>query len=279
MTAHTPARCSFPVRDTRLPLVYRFPFGQRFPSTSARKVKYLAKMNSEPLSRSVEDYLKAVYLLNERGRAAGTSQLADALEVQPASVSGMVRRLAGDGLVRHEPYRGVRLTAKGKREALRILRRHRVIESYLVRRLGFSWDNVHAEAERLEHAASDDLVDRMAEAVDNPATDPHGAPIPTRSGEIDPTRYPCLDEMASGAHIRIRSVSDRDPARLRYFESVRLVPGARAIVRRRRNAPDEVMVVLEQDEKRGTSPPATVIALAASVARRVTVEEIPAPIS
>lgn len=136
------------------------------------------------LSRSVEDYLKVIYALNETGEAAGTSELARTLEVQPASVSGMVRRLASEGLVEHVPYRGVRLTADGAREALRVVRRHRIIETFLARHLGFSGDDVHEEAERLEHAASDRLVDRMADALGNPAQDPHGAPIPTR-GAID----------------------------------------------------------------------------------------------
>ncbi len=139
------------------------------------------------LSRSVEDYLKVIYSLNEQGDAAGTSDLARILEVQPASVSGMVRRLATDGLLEHEPYRGVRLTATGVREALRVLRRHRVIESFLVERLGYSGSEVHEEAERLEHAASDRLVDRMADALGNPTTDPHGAPIPPPHGEIAPS--------------------------------------------------------------------------------------------
>lgn len=226
---------------------------------------YLAVMKPTGLSRSVEDYLKAVYALNERGEAAGTSQLAQALEVQPASVSGMIRRLAEDGLLEHEPYRGVRLTRLGNREALRVLRRHRIIESYLVQHLGFGWDNVHDEAERLEHAASDDLVDRMAEAMGNPATDPHGAPIPTRSGEIDPTPYPRLDEVAAGTLVTVRSVSDQDPARLRYFESVSLVPGARAFVQQSGTDGKKVAVLME-----GDSEPLT---MKARVARRVTVTE------
>lgn len=143
-------------------------------------------MTAPGLSRSVEDYLKVIYSLNEQGEAAGTSGLARLLDVQPASVSGMVRRLAADGLLEHEPYRGVRLTATGVREALKVLRRHRVIESFLVERLGYSREDVHEEAERLEHAASDLLIDRMAEAVGNPTTDPHGAPIPSRRGEVAP---------------------------------------------------------------------------------------------
>ena len=188
-------------------------------------------MASTALSPSVEDYLKAVYSLNEGGDAAGTTELARMLRVQPASVSGMIRRLAEDGLLRHEPYRGVRLTEMGNREALKILRRHRIIESFLVQRLGYDWDDVHAEAERLEHAASERLIDRMAEALGHPATDPHGAPIPTRAGEIDPAPAHRLHETAPGARIIVRSVADEDPLRLRYLKSVGLVPGAVAVVR------------------------------------------------
>ena len=222
-------------------------------------------MKSVGLSRSVEDYLKAIYTLNERGEAAGTSQLAQALDVQPASVSGMIRRLAEDGLLEHEPYRGVRLTGLGSREALKVLRRHRVIETYLVRRLGFGWDDVHAEAERLEHAASDELVERMAAAMGHPATDPHGAPIPTRSGEIDPTAYVRLDEVAGDTRVTVRSVSDRDPARLRYFESVGLVPGARALVQKGDADGARVTIVVE-----GSAGPVT---LEAGAAKRVAVTE------
>lgn len=218
------------------------------------------------LSRSVEDYLKAVYTLNERGEAAGTSQLARVLDVQPASVSGMIRRLAEDGLLEHEPYRGVRLTRAGSREALKVLRRHRIIESYLVQHLGFGWDDVHDEAERLEHAASDALVDRMAEAMGHPTSDPHGAPIPTRSGDIDPTPYPSLDEVAAGARITVRSVSDQDPARLRYFESVGLVPGAEAKVQESALEGDGVTLMVG-----GRREPFT---LMTDVARRVTVVEV-----
>ncbi len=137
-------------------------------------------MTAPTLSRSVEDYLKAVYSLNENGEAAGTTELARTLDVQPASVSGMIRRLAEDGLVAHEPYRGVRLTEAGSAVAVSVVRRHRIIESFLVRQLGFPSAEVHEEAERLEHAASDRLVERMAEAMGDPHTDPHGTPIPAR---------------------------------------------------------------------------------------------------
>lgn len=185
------------------------------------------------LSRSVEDYLKVTYALTEQGDAASTSQLAEALDVQPASVSGMIKRLAENGLVEHVPYRGVRLTEEGAREALRIVRRHRVLETYLHVRLGYSWDDVHREAERLEHAASDTLIDRMAAALEHPEHDPHGAPIPTRAGEIEETSFSTLDDADVGDVVQIRAVSDEDSERLRYLEARGLLPGVRLRVLRR----------------------------------------------
>lgn len=221
------------------------------------------------LSPSVEDYLKAVYSLNERGGAAGTNELARALEIQPASVSGMIRRLAEDGLLEHEPYRGVRLTPEGHREALRILRRHRIIETFLVQRLGYPWDDVHDEAERLEHAASETLIDRMADSLGNPATDPHGAPIPTREGKIDPTPSRSLDEVLPGTRVLVRSVPDNNRDRLRYCKSVGLVPGAQVAVMDAIADSDSVAVVVGA----GTEP----VWIEGTVAQRVTVSELPQP--
>lgn len=223
-------------------------------------------MKDTGLSRSAEDYLKAVYSLNERGQPAGTNELARALDVRPGSVSGMIRRLAEDGLLEHRPYHGVRLTPEGSREALKILRRHRIIESFLVRRLGFDWEDVHAEAERLEHAASDRLVERMAEAMDHPTTDPHGAPIPTRHGKIANTPAPRLDEVSAGTRITVRSVPDEDPEHLRYFKSVRLVPGATAVVERGSVDGGPVVVVVD-----GAPEP---LSMRRAVARRVTVTSL-----
>ena len=168
----------------------------------------MSPRQSSPLSRSVEDYLKAVYALTERGEPASTSALAEALDIQPASVTGMIKRLDETGFVEHVPYRGVRLTETGSREALRIIRRHRVLETYLSDRLGYSWDDVHHEAERLEHAASDELIDRMAAALENPSHDPHGAPIPTRAGEIASTDFVSL-ACCICVLLQWRSVSDR----------------------------------------------------------------------
>lgn len=185
------------------------------------------------LSRSVEDYLKAIYGLCEAGDPAATRDIAERLEVQPASVSGMVKRLAESDFLEHVPYRGVRLTPSGTREALRILRRHRVLETYLHERLGYTWDDVHAEAERLEHAASDRLIERMAQALDDPRHDPHGAPIPDASGVIDPARYPTLADAGLPTRLVIRAVQDEDPEHLRYLEARGLLPGVPLVLEER----------------------------------------------
>jgi DtxR family Mn-dependent transcriptional regulator len=180
------------------------------------------------LTAPVEDYLKAIYELEAVGGTAGTNEIAAALQVAAPSVSGMLRRLAAQGLVTHEPYKGVQLTREGRRAALRTIRRHRVIESYLTQALGYPWDQVHDEAERLEHAASDELIDRMAAAIGEPDTDPHGAPIPSRDGTL--TAEPelrTLAELADGATARIARVGDRDGERLRYLATLGITIGTR----------------------------------------------------
>ncbi len=177
------------------------------------------------LTAPVEDYLKAIYGIEQGGGAAATTDIAAKLAIAAPSVSGMVRRLADQGLVSYERYRGVRLTDTGRRAALRTIRRHRVIEAYLAQALGYPWDRVHAEAERLEHAVSDELVDRMASAVGEPETDPHGHPIPTRDGIIDETRHRKLSDVARGQRSRVTRVSDEDSELLRYLARIGIRPG------------------------------------------------------
>src|SRR5690348_10508020 len=187
----------------------------------------------QPLTAPVEDYLKAIFEIEnavaadaEHGSAAGTNEIAQVLGIAPASVTGMLRRLAELGLISYERYRGVRLSDSGRRAALRTIRRHRVIEAYLTKALGYPWDRVHEEAERLEHAASDDLIDRMAAAIGEPATDPHGAPIPTREGTVEAPSLLALVDVAEGTIVRVRRVGDRDPERLRYLAQLGVTPGA-----------------------------------------------------
>jgi len=193
-------------------------------------------------SRSVEDYLKAIYGLSEGGGAASTSAIAEALAVQPASVTGMVKRMAETGLLEHVRYRGVSLTEQGQRAALKVLRRHRIIETYLCERLSFTWDDVHGEAELMEHAASDRLVERMAAALGSPSHDPHGAPIPTSSGEIEATDSTTLADAAPGTDLRVRAVRDEDALHLRSLEAKGLTPGARLWVDPEQCIPDHVSV-------------------------------------
>jgi DtxR family transcriptional regulator, Mn-dependent transcriptional regulator len=182
------------------------------------------------LTGPVEDYLKAIYGLGRGSVSVATNDIARQLDLTPASVSGMVRRLADQGLLTYERYRGVTLTNLGRRAALRTLRRHRVIEAYLSGALHYPWDRVHDEAERLEHAASDELVDRMAEAIGEPLTDPHGAPIPSREGDMDETEYLSLAELGAGYGARVVRVSDDDPEMLRYLGELEIMPGAEVVI-------------------------------------------------
>jgi DtxR family Mn-dependent transcriptional regulator len=175
---------------------------------------------------SVEDYLKAIYELSRATGSAVTTEVASRLAVASASVSAMVRRLTGQGLVSHERYGALKLTKKGRSVALQLVRRHRVIEAYLVTALGYAWDEVHSEAERLEHAASPELINRMAAAIGEPEVDPHGAPIPTAHGKLEEPRYRTLGDLAVGEKARIVRVEDEDPELLRYLASLRFVPGA-----------------------------------------------------
>ena len=184
----------------------------------------------ETLTGPVEDYLKAIYELGRGTVSVATNDIAQRLNIAPASVSGMVRRLADQGLLDYERYRGVTLTEAGRRAALRTIRRHRIIESYLSQALEYPWDRVHDEAERLEHAASDELVDRMAAAIGEPVVDPHGAPIPSREGQVDETVYLTLDQLGTGYGARVVRVSDDDPEMLRYLAELEIVPGAEVVL-------------------------------------------------
>ena len=206
------------------------------------------------LTAPVEDYLKAIYELERAGAPASTTDLATELRLTPASVTGMVRRLAEQGLLTHERYRGVRLTAKGRRGALRTLRRHRVIEAYLVHALGYGWDEVHAEAERLEHAATDDLIDRMAGAIGEPTVDPHGAPIPSREGAVEEARYRSLADLPVGSTVDVMRVADEDPQLLRYLADLALTPGC--TVRIVDRAPFDGPITIEVDQQRRLIGPA-----------------------
>jgi DtxR family Mn-dependent transcriptional regulator len=212
---------------------------------SAAREEVVAK---ESLTAPAEDYLKAIYAIGRGSGAAATNEIAQRLAIAPASVSGMVRRLADQGLLAYERYHGVRLTESGRRAALRTLRRHRVIESYLSEALGYPWDRVHDEAERLEHAASDELVDRMAATIGEPEVDPHGAPIPTRDGSVDETEYTSLAQLPIGTSGVVVRVSDEDPAMLRYLAELSILPGKKLTVKARAPYDGPITLTLGRQE-------------------------------
>ena len=197
---------------------------------------------NEPLTRSVEDYLKAIYQLSPEGRPASTSEIAHHLALSAPSVTGMVKRLSEHGLLEHIPYRGVQLTEQGRRAALRMVRRHRLIEAYLVEFLGYSWDTVHEEAERLEHAVSDTMIERMAGALGHPSVDPHGDPIPAADGSIRELACTALSDVPVGQTVEISRVHESQPERLRYIASLGLKPGVRVTVVNRQPIDDLVTI-------------------------------------
>jgi DtxR family transcriptional regulator, Mn-dependent transcriptional regulator len=203
----------------------------------------------ELLSSHVQDYAKAVYALEVRhGAAVSTNDLAERLGVTPGSVSAMVRKLSELGLVEHEPYHGVRLTAQGRRVALEVLRHHRLIELFLAEELGMPWDRVHAEAEVLEHVLSEDLEQLISARLGNPTVDPHGDPIPTPAFEINERPTRSLDELHAGASGRFVRVSDSDPEMLRYLAEQGIGLGDRVEVSGRQPFGGPVFVRVEARE-------------------------------
>lgn len=183
------------------------------------------------VSHAMEDYLKTIYELAQDRAVVTTTQLAHRMQVRPASATGMLKTLAELHLVTHTRYYGVTLTPAGERIALEILRHHRLIERYLVEALGFGWDEVHEEADRLEHVISEKFEAQIASFLGHPTTDPHGAPIPTVDGTM-PT-HSTLSLVDARCHVRYaitRVRGDDDAARLGYLASLGLVPGASVVV-------------------------------------------------
>jgi DtxR family Mn-dependent transcriptional regulator len=178
------------------------------------------------LTPAIEDYLKAIYDLTGSQDRASTNDLAERLGVAPASVTGMIQKLAsaGDPLIAYEKHRGVELTTAGKRAALEVIRHHRLLELYLHEKLGYSWDEVHAEADRLEHVISEDFEERMAQALGDPSHDPHGEPIPTRDLQIPPSSDTRLCDLRPNQIAIIVRVDASDPNLLRYLSDIGLIP-------------------------------------------------------
>ena len=180
----------------------------------------MAAAQAERPSEAIQDYAKAIYALQLRGdgHPVATNDLAERLQVTPASVSAMLKKLAERALVEHVPYRGVVLTETGRRVALEVLRHHRLLETYLAEHLGVPWDRVHEEAEALEHVISEDLEARIAAKLGEPTHDPHGDPIPSADLKIDEGHAHPLESLQPGSTGRFVRVSDSDPEMLRYLD-------------------------------------------------------------
>lgn len=193
---------------------------------------------------AVEDYLKTIWMLQQVETPVSTSRIAERLELSAAAVTAMVKRLAQQKLLHHEPYYGVRLTAFGELAALRVIRRHRILELFLAEVLGYTWDRVHAEAERLEHAVSDHMIERLAGLLGKPERDPHGNVIPTVEGEMDVAVYSTLADMAPGETGCVVEVRVQESEQLRCLGSLDLYPGARVEIMDRvpREGPVSLMV-------------------------------------
>ena len=183
------------------------------------------------LTRSRQDYLKALFVLSPTGEAVPTSRLAAHLGVKPPSVTNMVAQLAAVGLVSHSPRAGARLTVRGRREALNIVRRHRILEAFLVGVLGLDLADVHEDAEVLEHHVSDRLLEAIDRFLKRPTEDPHGHPIPDAKGHLAKRALLPLAALAKGARATVREIDDEDAARLARWREIGLVPGAAVLVR------------------------------------------------
>jgi len=185
------------------------------------------RMRPENLTQAVEDYLKIIYELTSTHGRATTTQIAEALKVKPASVTGMVQKLACSKppLVEYEKYQGVILTPKGEKAALEVIRHHRLLERFLHETLGFPWDEIHDEACKLEHHISEDFEDRMAEVLGHPSHDPHGDPIPTRDLKMPDSTSTRLAELKAGQKAVVKRVQNSDPALLRHLGNLGVTPG------------------------------------------------------
>jgi DtxR family Mn-dependent transcriptional regulator len=204
-------------------------------------------------SQTVENYLKAIYMAqgaqDDPGSLVPMGQLAAALGVVPGTATTMVKTLAESGLAYYEPYAGVRLTAAGEKLAALVLRRHRLIEQFLVQVLGMNWSEVHEEAEHLEHAVSERLIDRIDEMLGRPAVDPHGDPIPGPEGTLERQTYPDLLTSPLNTPLVVARVIAQDAEFLRFIEQRDLKPGQRIEIEARDTASDSVCIRSETGQR------------------------------
>lgn len=200
------------------------------------------------LSQSVEDYLKAIYLLEIEGEAATTNNIADALSVSSASVTNMLKKLAKHKLINHKSYRGAELTKAGEKIALEVIRHHRLLELYLKEMMGYSWDEVHDEAEKLEHHISEQFEDKISELLNHPTHDPHGDPIPSKDGIVPEMASLAITDAKENKSYLIGRVKDQDPELLRYLEKTGIIPGVKVQVLEKTPFNGPVKIKLEDKE-------------------------------
>jgi DtxR family Mn-dependent transcriptional regulator len=189
-------------------------------------------MSKPGLSVAIQDYLKEIYKIQAAGEGATTTAIARCMGVAPSSATSMVKKLAALGLVEHAPYRGIELSEAGTKIALEVIRHHRLLEQYLAETLGLGIDAVHAEADRLEHALSEELEARIDEQLGYPTHDPHGDPIPDAGLNVDRSQLRSLDALEPGEEATVRRVPDGDADLLRYLAELTLVPGRRVLMRK-----------------------------------------------
>jgi DtxR family Mn-dependent transcriptional regulator len=201
------------------------------------------------LSQSAEDYLKTIYTLESEEQGASTTHIADAMDVSSASATNMIKRLSEMRLVEYQSYKGARLTEAGKKIALEIIRHHRLLELYLLEVMGYSWDEVHDEAEKLEHHISEQFEDTIASLLNDPTHDPHGDPIPTKEGTMPAMEeQPLIETEEQHTYIIVR-VNNQDPEPLRYLEGEGLLPGVQLTVKEKTPLNDTITIVVEGSEK------------------------------
>lgn len=199
------------------------------------------------LSLTEENYLKAIYHLSDQGsQSVSTNEIAEVMQTKAASVTDMIKKLSVKDLIHYERYYGVNVTAKGKTQALQVVRKHRLWETFLVQKLGFTWDEVHEVAEQLEHIQSARLIDKLDEYLGFPKVDPHGDPIPDQHGKVKSLPKISLDQMKPGGKGTISSVKDSDPGLLKYLDKIGATPGKKIEVLSREDYDESIEVVIEK---------------------------------
>ncbi len=201
------------------------------------------------LSQSVEDYLKVIYVLETEGQGATTNNIAEMLNVSSASVTNMLKRLAGLNFIDHQSYKGATLTDAGRKIALEILRHHRLLELYLKEVMGYSWDEVHDEAEKLEHHISEQFEDKIAELLNHPTHDPHGDPIPTKDGVVPEQASLAISDAEENRSYIIGRVKDQNSELLRYLEEIGIIPGVKIKIIEKAPFNGPIQLFIEEEKK------------------------------